>query len=423
MQRQYWQFFWPLSLTGLAMLLARQFQNGTLARFPEAVDELAIYAYATCIFMLFNAMLAFVPQMANVFARSPQAERVCLRFVATLCVTLTAPVAMLAFAPAGRTLIAKAFDIDGARLAEVLRYLRYMMPLIAINGLRHFYKGMLIQAKRTGVVTGLTSVFLVVVVAMLLVGLRAGWSAAKTIVLAQVTAGSLDLMLAFVLRKVLFVFPERQEHQALTYRETFSFFWPVATTAAMFALSRPILYSFVSRMPDGRATVAALRVSFDFAMVFHNPINQFRHLVVTFGRDNLKALRTFMMRIWTGVTVVMILIAATPLSNVIFHSLLGIEGRVLGMTRSVIWVLCFVPLALTIRNYFHGLSLVGRKTRVMAIGAICRNITTYMLAWALYEAGWLDHVYAASILVLGFATEAAVMVANSRLVARSRAID
>ena len=55
MQKHYWRFFWPLSLTGLAMLLARQFQNGAVARYPDATHELAVYALATSVFGFFNA--------------------------------------------------------------------------------------------------------------------------------------------------------------------------------------------------------------------------------------------------------------------------------------------------------------------------------------------------------------------------------
>ena len=38
---QYWRFYWPLALTGVAMVLSVQFQNAALARYPEAVTELA----------------------------------------------------------------------------------------------------------------------------------------------------------------------------------------------------------------------------------------------------------------------------------------------------------------------------------------------------------------------------------------------
>ena len=54
---QYWRFYWPLALTGVAMVLGVQFQNAALARYPEAVTELAIFALGYSTFGFFRASL------------------------------------------------------------------------------------------------------------------------------------------------------------------------------------------------------------------------------------------------------------------------------------------------------------------------------------------------------------------------------
>ena len=77
----YWKFYWPLALTGLAMVLSTQFQNATLARYPDAVQELAIFALAQGTFQFFNAALGFTPQLANVYARSPHGFRTSFSFI------------------------------------------------------------------------------------------------------------------------------------------------------------------------------------------------------------------------------------------------------------------------------------------------------------------------------------------------------
>jgi len=409
LEKQYWRFYWPLSLTGLAMLLARQFQNGTLARYPDAVAELATFAFASSTFMLFNASLAFIPQMANVFARSRRGKKVCFRFLLLLCGMLTIPVTFLALAPAGRHLIGRIFEIDGKVLSSVVQYLRYLLPLIFIRGLRHYYTGLLIQAKRTGYVTLLNVLYLATVILVLMTGVYLGWGAVKTLAFAQVWSGLVQVVLSFALYLRFWDLPDVPEHENLTYRELFAFYWPVAITSTMFALSRPIIYAFLGRMPDGTATIAAVRVTFDFAMIFHSAMNQFRHLFVTFGREHLPDLRRFMVRVLIAVMLLMVLVAATPLSKFVFHDLLGIDGDVLAMARQLIWVLCLVPLIVSVRNYFHGIRLIGRRTRAMAAAAIARNLTICLLAWPMQSEGWLGHWAAGGILVAGFAAETAVM--------------
>ena len=46
-------------------------------------------------------------------------------------------------------------------------------------------------------------------------------------------------------------------------------------------------------MPDGLLTIAALRVAFDFSMIFQQAANQFRHFFITFGFTDLQNKDTF----------------------------------------------------------------------------------------------------------------------------------
>ena len=52
------------------MVLAGQFQNGVLARYPEAVAEIATFAIASGTFGMFHACINFVSQMSNVYGLS-----------------------------------------------------------------------------------------------------------------------------------------------------------------------------------------------------------------------------------------------------------------------------------------------------------------------------------------------------------------
>ena len=88
---QYWRFYWPLALTGVAMVLSVQFQNAALARYPEAVTELAIYALGYGAFGFFRASLNFIAQLTTVFARSVEAVRRCHRYVFGVSVLIMLP--------------------------------------------------------------------------------------------------------------------------------------------------------------------------------------------------------------------------------------------------------------------------------------------------------------------------------------------
>ena len=139
------------------------------------------------------------------------------------------------------------------------------------------------QAQLTGWVTTLNGVFLAAAVIALVTGFAIGLKPVVTIVGAQTIAGVLHWGLSAVVYRTRYRWPVTLEHETLRVAELLRFFLPMTATGVMFAISRPVLYAFVSRMPDGIASIAALRVAFDFSTMFQQAANQFRHFFVTSG--------------------------------------------------------------------------------------------------------------------------------------------
>jgi hypothetical protein len=420
MQKAYWQFYWPLTLTGLAMLLARQCENGILARYPDAANELAVFAYAWSCFFLFNAALVFVPQMVNRLARSGQSRRICFRFVLITCVLLTLPLAVTAFVPGGRFVISTLFDVGSDDLGVIVLYLKFLTPMVFVNGFRNYCIGLLIQARRTLLVTIFNIVYLAIIICMLIYGFTAGWRPVITLAAGQITAGLAHLIAVGLAQAVTAKREKEDSAQAalLGYGEILRFFWPVALTSTMFSLSRPILYSFLSRTPNAAMSVASLRVAFDLAMIFHSPANQARDLFVTFGFKDREGLGLFMTRVMLGLTAAMVVFAATPALDSVMKNVLGVEQTIRVMARQAFWMLCLIPTVITLRNMSHGAALVKKQTTCMGVGSIARNASIYVISFLLYRFGLLNHMSAAIVLVSGFAFEGSFSYLWLRLFAR-----
>lgn len=203
--------------------------------------------------------------------------------------------------------------------------------------------------------------------------------------------------------------PELAEHEQLTYRELVDFFVPVSMTGVMFALSRPVLYAFVTRAPAGLPAIAAMRVAFDFSMLFQQAANQFRHFFVTFGLDDLPGKRRFMALIAAALTGVMLVFALTPLQVWIWRDLMRIPDDVRALAVQVFLIMCAMPAVIIVRNYFHGALMVARRTGGMALGSVLRVVGIYLGAQVCFSFGWLDHVTASVILLLGFVIETLVV--------------
>jgi hypothetical protein len=404
--RTYWAFYWPLALTAVGMVLSIQFQNATLARYPEAVTELAILALSLGVFSFFNASQQFIAQLSNVYARSPEGSRRAWRFVVVASLVITAPLLLLATVPQGAELLALIFSINADVVDRVREYLLLLCPLILLNGQRHYFTGLLAQARLTGWITIFNFIYLGTVITALVTGFALGGRAVLVVVGAEVFAVCLLLTLLLIAYRRFYQLPEIAEHSNVSYRELVSFFIPVSTTGVMFALSRPILFAFVARAPDGLLTIAALRVAFDFSMIFQQAANQFRHFFITFGFTDMQTKIRFMITICAGLTGAMLLFSLTDLADLIWNSSMGLSTELTDLAIEVTLIMCLMPAIIIYRNYYHGRLMTERRTGGMAWAAIIRVIGIYATAQVLHSLGWLNHISATFVLILGFVIEA-----------------
>lgn len=409
-RRHYGRFYWPLALSGFALLLEQQFQNGVLAQYPDAEVELATFALASSSFQMINAMLVFMPQLVAVMARTVADRRLCSRFANGAGLLLALPLLFMGYTAPGHDLLAWWMNIPPGQLPEVVRYLQWLAPLTWFNAWRYYGTGVLVLAERTRTVTLLNGLHLGVLVAVLLTGLQRSWSPIRTLALATVTANLLHFILCLLtVRRTHIPDHQRQTASTATIGGLLAFYWPMAVTSLFFSMSRPVLYAYVNLTAAASATIAALRVGFDFTAMFQNPINQFRHVYATFGAADPKGVTRFMYRVTALYLGAMCVVVFTPLSRLFFGRLMGLDGAVLVLTLRVTRVLLLLPLLIMIRNLYHGRMMVRRKTTFMAVAALARVGAIALAAAGLQRAGRLDATSSALVLILGFLAEALVV--------------
>lgn len=413
-QRDYLRFFWPLAATGMLGLLARQFQNGALARTDDPKVQLATYGLALTIFKLFQNPSLFMQALSNVLARSPENLRRCFRFALVVSMLGALPVAILAFTGLGEAFLRGAYNVETALLPGVTLYLKLLLPMCIVESHAQLYLGLLMQARRTGMTMALRAVRIGVLAAVLVAGLAGGGDPIVVVALAEIASALAQLAGGWLLARRYHAFPEGED-PPLTYGAIWRFFWPVAITAMMMPFSRTIIYSFVNRIDNPTAVLAALAVAFPLSQMIYNPLNQLRNLAITFGINTgtRASMRRFFAKVTATDLVVLGLCFWTPLHAPILSGLMGVHGEVLRMAHHAILVMCLMPVVIALRSWWQGMAMDRRQTIGMGLGGILRNLAIYLATLALFHLGWLNHVGAAAMLITGFAVETLVVGATT----------
>jgi preprotein translocase subunit SecG len=228
-----------------------------------------------------------------------------------------------------------------------------------------------------------------------------------------------NLLLTTVLQLTYHAHAAIEEDRVLGQREIAAFFLPMVFTSLLFTLSRPIILAFITAQKDAdvvrvETMVAGVSLAWSFNVIFQGAVNQFRDVFITFGRRDLNGVRTFMAVATAVLTCIMLLVVATPLGTLFLSYLQGATGETLRIARQAMWVLVFVPPIIAWRNYYHGLTMLHRRTHGMTAGSFMRNVAILAAAWLLTALGLYNHVAAAGTLVIGFAAEAVTVALFTR---------
>ncbi len=415
--REYWRFYWPLSLMAVAFFSGRLLQNYVLMHYEEGVRELAMFALAMAFFFPFRATLIFAPQMANVLVRGPKSFRASFSFLIGMSVLFTVPILLVAWTPLGGRIMPFVYKVSDQNIRLILLYLRYFTPLIVVGGVSTYCEGLLVQAKRTGIVSALRIGSLGMLVCVLVIGVGLRWHPVTAVGLSMLLSAVMHAIVAGGFTRAFRVRHSGAKDSALRQREIAAFFLPLVATTVMFALTRPIIFRFLTSLnphgdpalPAMEPMIAGVSLAFGFSMLFHATLNQLRNLLVTFAREDPKGVRRFVTRMTAAATVLMVIAVVSPAARLFLSRLQGAEGPTLRMAREALWVMLLVPPIVGFRNYFHGLAMVDRRTGAMAAGAFARNLAAIVCGGALLSLGWYNHVAAAAVCVTAFAAEAATM--------------
>lgn len=160
----------------------------------------------------------------------------------------------------------------------------------------------------------------------------------------------------------------------LTLREISLFFFPLLLNVQMMSVSHSIINGALARLPDYVTALA----SFSVAMVVHtflaSPSYQNHTLTIAVVRGNasLRGAVIFVLLVAGWVSVVLGLIAWTPLGTLVLKHLLGTSDEVAKEARSVLGFLALLPLFTGFRGLFQGLVIRARRTSLVSFATSVR---------------------------------------------------
>ena len=355
-------FFFPLLLNIQLMSVSHSVINAGLARLDDAVVILAGFSVAM-VLHLFVASPSYQNHTITIaMVRGRKSLISATIFIFLIAIWVSILLALLAFSPVGTFVLHRVLGVS----AEVAQGARDALALLVflpfITGLRGLFQGLVIRARRTGLVSFATAIRIVMLFAYLWLG-QLWFSGTRVAAFALLgCVGTETLVIGYFAWRVRL---PAAEDDTKSFVEILRYGLPLAYSSGLQQTVPLLINAIISRLPDGTLALAAFGVIRGFLFLLAGPMRNLQQAYLTLvrqDRDN-NILISFFIKVSIGMAVVMLAIA-WPLNQPVLGIVMGLDAS---MRHYITWPLTACALfpflygaANLLRGWFAGAHLTGR---------------------------------------------------------------
>jgi hypothetical protein len=384
---QVFRTWWPLAASWVLMALEGPLQTVFVARLADPKIHLAAFGSLVLpIAMLIEAPIIMLLSASTALCVDHDAYRKIRRFMHGLSAALTVLHIVIALSPLYPLLVVNVLHappeiVEPGRIGFIL-----MIPWTWAIAYRRFNQGVLIRFGRSLTVGVGTLIRLCANGVVLTVGFTLIEVPGTTLAALAIMAGVLSeaVYAGLCVRPVLQTsLPDASPTQPLSYRAFLRFYVPLSLTSLVFLGIRPVLSAAVGRMPNALDSLAVLPVINGLVFLFRSVGAAYNEVVIAHldRQGSSIALGRFARWLALGTTLGLVVIAATPLSRVWFGSISGLDGSLMELAQSSLWLTLLLPGLAATQSFLQGIILHSKRTRSITEAVFVYLVASVVVLW------------------------------------------
>lgn len=416
-QKDMAKFYLPLAATSILMMASHSIVSSGLARTTDAAAALAAFAVAQSLSVMFESPCYTIQRMCVALFKDKGSYNAVKQASLIVSACVTALMLAIAFTPLSRIMFLNILKVPAELYPDAVRSFRVFMVLPAFSAFRSFYQGLLIVHRRTAQLTTnmLFRLGVMLTLANVLPRLNVTGGAVGAIILSA-GIGTEGLMAYITGRNVGSELPESNE-KAITTRQALVFFLPLVLASITNTLIRPVVNAGLARTVDPSIALASYQVAWSFSYIFAAVAFNIHQLVIVFAREaeHRLAVLKFSMLMGTLGSLLLFIVAVTPLGTVALTRLIGVTPELATQALRAIAFLSMMPILTCISEYCAGLLIIAGQTRYLTAGKVVNVVTILATSLLLARiAPQLGAPLAGICMVSGIAMEALFVAYHTR---------
>ena len=371
--RRIFLFWGPLALTWLMMAIEQPFLIAFIARLGDAKLNLAAFGIAGSFAMIIEAPVIMLMSASTALVTGRNSYKKLRRFTDILNFGVTGIQLIFLIPPVFRFAVIDLMGMpeDVAMLAHIT--LLIFLPWAASIGYRRFYQGILIRHNLTRRVTYGTLVRLSVIVITGVILYRAGvkgaYVGAAAMSLAVFTEAIATRMMASGTLKTLL---QKDDHENgnMGLRSISRFYYPLALTSLLSLGVHPFVTFFLGRSYMAVESLAVLPVVGSLVFIFRSMGLSYQEVNIALigkQKQNYRLLRDFAIYMGVAVTVLISILAFTPLADMWFVNISGLSQELADLSYLPLMLMILLPALSVLLNFQRSLLLINGTTGPISI--------------------------------------------------------
>lgn len=371
--RKIFLFWGPLALTWLMMAFEQPVLIAFIARLTDAKVNLAAFGIAGSFAMIFEAPIIMLMSASTALVTGHHSYKKLKHFTDLLNFGVTGLQIIMLIPPVFNFIVVRLMGVpeEVARLAHIS--LIIFLPWAASIGYRRFYQGILIRNNLTRRVTYGTMVRLSVIVIMGVLlysaGIKGAYVGAAAMSLAVFSEAVATRIMAASTVKML-VSKEDTEHGHINLRSISRFYYPLAITSLLSLGVHPFVTFFLGRSNMAVESLAVLPVVNSLVFVFRSLGLSYQEVNIALigkQRQNFRLLRNYAVSLGATVTVLITLIAFTPLADLWFINISGLSKELADLSYLPLQIMVLLPALTVLLNFQRSLLVIHGTTGPISV--------------------------------------------------------
>jgi hypothetical protein len=375
-QRQILAFFLPLAATWMMMAIEGPFLAAIIARLAEPKYNLAAHGVAFAFAIIIESPVIMIMSAVTALAEDRRRFARLRRFTYMMNAAITSAQLLLLLTPAYAWLTRDVMGLPD-EVRELTRVaLWILLPWPGAIGYRRLYQGLMIRSgfpRRVayGTIIRLLGMSSTATLLYLFSGWPGAWVGAGAL---SVGVSAEALASRYMSRHALRDLPEPDpEREPMGYTTMFRFYLPLALTSTISLAAHPLVTFFMGQARYSLESLAVLPVINSLSFIFRSPALAYQDVVIALmgpSWRHLRELLLFAAALAVSVAGGMMLIAWTPLSDLWFRDLSGLDPQLTRFALDPVRILAVLPALSVVLSVQRALLVIGRRTEAITVGTV-----------------------------------------------------